>query len=178
MKHIFALLLCAAPTVVTPMVLEDFSDGAKGWRYFSDRVMGGVSDGAAEIGTDGTTTFARLTGSVSTENNGGFVQIRRDLAAALPATSTGLTLTVRGNGEPYYVHLRTTQSRRPWQYFATTFPTTGDWQTVTLPWSAFTPSGRGFTASLTPTDIRSIGLVAYGRDHAADVSVAKIEVIE
>jgi hypothetical protein len=158
------------------MVFEDFSDGSAGWRYFSDRVMGGVSDGGATLETEGDTAFARLTGDVSTANNGGFVQIRRDLTAALPDDSTGLRLTVRGNGETYYVHLRTTQSRRPWQYFAATFPTTDNWQDVTLNWADFTPSGRGFDATLAPADIRSIGIVAYGRDHAADVAVAEITV--
>ena len=170
------LLLCAAPIMATPMVLEDFQGGADGWRYFSDQVMGGVSEGQAALGRDADTAFAILTGDVSTANNGGFVQIRRDLPSGLDPHSAGLTLNVRGNGEIYYVHLRTTQSRRPWQYFAATFPTTMDWAKVTLKWADFTPSGRGFNASLTPADIRSIGIVAYGRDHAADVSIREISV--
>lgn len=170
------LLLCAAPTLASPMVFEDFSDGSSGWRYFSDRVMGGVSDGGAALLQEDGVAYARLTGDVSTANNGGFVQVRRDLTSAFAADSTGLTLTVRGNGENYFVHLRTTQSRRPWQYYQATFPTTKDWQTVTLPWSAFNPSGRGLTAPLAPEDIRSVGIVAYGKDHAADVSVSQIDV--
>ena len=170
------LLLCAAPTLVTPMVLEDFQDGAEGWRYFSDQVMGGVSEGQAALGSEDDVVFATLTGDVSTANNGGFVQIRRDLPGGLAPDSTALTLRVRGNGEPYYVHLRTTESRRPWQYFATTFPTTDDWVEVTLPWSAFVPSGRGFGGTLAPRDVRSVGIVAYGRDHEARVDVAQITV--
>lgn len=176
MKKLFTLLLCAAPTLVTPMVLEDFQDGADGWRYFSDQVMGGVSEGQAALGRDGDIVFASLTGDVSTANNGGFVQIRRDLPGGLDADSTGITLNVRGNGETYYVHLRTVNSRRPWQYFATTFPTTGAWTDVTLNWADFTPSGRGFGGTLTPQEVRSIGIVAYGRDHAADVAIAEIKV--
>lgn len=115
------------------MVFEDFSDGSAGWRYFSDRVMGGVSDGGAALEQDNGVAFARLTGQVSTANNGGFVQIRRDLDMAFAADSTGLTLTVRGNGDDYFVHLRTTQTRRPWQYFQATFQTTPDWPTSPCP---------------------------------------------
>jgi hypothetical protein len=175
MRLFLTLLLCAAPTLVTPMVFEDFTDDSTGWRYFSDQVMGGVSDGQASLAQDGDVTFARLTGDVSTANNGGFVQVRRDLTAPFADDSTGLTLTVRGNGEDYFVHLRTTNSRRPWQYYQASFPTTADWETVTLNWSDFTASGRGLTAPLTPEDIRSVGIVAYGKDHAADVSVAQID---
>ena len=40
------------------------------------RVMGGVSTGGASLEKDGDVTFARLTGNVSTRNNGGFIQLR------------------------------------------------------------------------------------------------------
>lgn len=170
------LLLCAAPMMATPMVLEDFQDGADGWRYLSDQVMGGVSEGQAALGREGDMAFASLTGDVSTANNGGFVQMRRDLPDGLETNSTKLNLTVRGNGEVYYIHLRTIDSRRPWQYFAATFPTTADWTNVTINWADFAPNGRDFDGSLNPQDIRSIGIVAYGKDHAADVSVSAISV--
>ena len=162
--------------MATPMVLEDFQDGADGWRYFSDQVMGGVSEGQAALGSDGDIAFTSLTGNVSTANNGGFVQVRRDLPSGLETDKTGLTLNVRGNGETYYIHLRTVDSRRPWQYFAATFPTTADWTDVSLRWADFMPMGRGFDGQLAPQDIRSIGIVAYGKDHTADVSVSAISV--
>ena len=41
------------------------------WKYVSDRVMGGVSEGNVYLEKDGDTSFARLTGDVSTRNNGG-----------------------------------------------------------------------------------------------------------
>lgn len=176
MRFFLTLLLCAAPTLASPMVFEDFSDGGADWRYISDRVMGGVSDGAAHLSQDGDRTFARLTGEVSTANNGGFVQIRRDVAAPFAADATGLTLTVRGNGDTYFVHLRTEASQRPWQYYQAAFPTSPDWSEVSLRWSDFAPSGRGLTAPLVPEDIRSVGIVAYGKDYSADVSVARISV--
>ena len=42
------------------------------WAYLADTVMGGVSQGRAEFSSDAL----RLTGKVSTENNGGFIQVR------------------------------------------------------------------------------------------------------
>ncbi|MEL6642133.1 MAG: CIA30 family protein, partial [Pseudomonadota bacterium] len=158
------------------MILEDFQGDVADWQYVSDRVMGGVSDGTAVLETEGETTFARLTGEVSTANNGGFVQMRRVLPDNFPPDATGLNLVVRGNGEPYYIHLRTQASRRPWQFFQASFPSTNTWQDVVLTWDDFRPQG-GLNGSLLPEDVISIGVVAYGRDHQADLSVASIAVL-
>ena len=43
------------------------------WEYISDKVMGGISDGKAEI-INGEDLFLRLSGNVSTKNNGGFIK--------------------------------------------------------------------------------------------------------
>jgi len=80
MKLIPVLLLLAAPVMADPMLIDDFSDGAENrWRYTSDQVMGGVSEGGASLGAEDGITFAQLRGMVSTANNGGFIQIRQDL---------------------------------------------------------------------------------------------------
>jgi hypothetical protein len=138
------------------------------WTYLGDSVMGGVSQGTARI-EDGV---LRLTGTVSTENRGGFIQARTALPGGLPEDATGLRLRVRGNGERYFIHLRTTRTALPWQYFQQGFETGPDWAEVTLPLSGFAPSGRLLAEALRPGDVRSLGLVAYGRDHLADVSLA------
>lgn len=138
------------------------------WSYLGDSVMGGVSEGAARI--EGG--VLRLTGTVSTENRGGFIQARTALPGGLPEGTTALRLRVRGNGERYFIHLRTTRTALPWQYFQQGFGTGPDWAEVTLPLSGFAPSGRLMAGALRPGDVRSLGLVAYGRDHLADVSLA------
>ena len=51
-------------------------DSVKNWKYVSDQVMGGVSEGNVSLEQDGDMVFARLTGDVSTRNNGGFIQLR------------------------------------------------------------------------------------------------------
>ncbi|WP_025311679.1 CIA30 family protein [Roseicyclus elongatus] len=140
------------------------------WSYLADTVMGGVSQGQARM--EGGAI--RLTGTVSTENRGGFIQTRTALPDGLPAGTTALRLRVRGNGERYFIHLRTTRTRLPWQYFQAGFPTTATWSEVTLPLSGFEPSGRLMRSRIAPEEVRSIGLVAYGRDHEADVSLSEI----
>lgn len=171
MKTVLTLLLLAAPALADPMLIEDFDEGASTrWNYTSDRVMGGVSDGGAGLGSEDGTSFAQLRGTVSTANNGGFIQIRQNLAEPLPNDATGISLRVRGNGETYYIHLRPEQSRRPWQFYQAAFETTGDWQEVSLPWADFKPQG-GLDAAFVPADIRSIGIVAYGADYEAALDV-------
>lgn len=140
------------------------------WSYLADTVMGGMSQGGARIENGAL----RLTGTVSTANRGGFIQARTALPDGLPGDVTALRLRVRGNGERYFIHLRTTRTRLPWQYYQQAFATGPDWSEVTLPLSGFTPSGGLMSRSLRPDDVRSVGLVAYGRDHAADVSLAAL----
>ena len=176
MRWIYALLLSSTQLGAEPVIIEDFGDGLDGgWRYVSDRVMGGVSDGQALLLQEAGLTFARLEGQVSTANNGGFIQIRHQLDVSFDAASTGLSLRVRGTGERYYVHLRPTSSRRPWQFFQAGFDTNGSWQEITLPWSKFVPQG-GLQGAFDPSEITSMGLVAYGADYVAQLDVAKIKV--
>jgi len=140
------------------------------WSYLADTVMGGVSRGSARIEGDAL----RLTGTVSTENRGGFIQARVAMPDGLPPGATALRLRVRGNGERYFIHLRTTRTSLPWQYYQQGFETGQDWAEVRLPLSGFQPSGRMMAGQVRPEDVRSVGLVAYGRDHVADVSLAAL----
>ncbi|MEM9129519.1 MAG: CIA30 family protein [Pseudomonadota bacterium] len=161
----------------SPIIIEDFRDGkASGWRYVSDRVMGGISNGEFQIVREGKLNFARLSGTVSTANNGGFIQMRRDLEQPFAKDTSGLMLRVRGNGEKYFIHLRPKSARRPWHYFAAPIDTSGEWQEVTLPWSRFSAQG-GLQASFSPDEATGIGIVAYGADYEAKLDVAWISLV-
>lgn len=158
-------------------MFEDFGTGADArWRYIADGVMGGVSTGGASMAlqASGGGTM-RLTGTVSTENNGGFIQVRRTLPDGFPEGTQGLSLTARGNGETYFVFLRTTELRRPWQYYSATFTPGANWGGANIPLSAFKASHDFLSQTIDPRAVRSIGLVAYGRDHQADLSVGQIK---
>jgi hypothetical protein len=143
------------------------------WRLVTDGVMGGVSRGnLREQQIDGIPCQS-LTGRVSTDNNGGFVQMTLELDGRVPAATEfdGLRVRVRGNGEAYNVHLRTADLWLPWQSYRVTFTTTGQWQTLYLPFSAFEP--HRIRKPLDVRRLRRVGFVAIGRDFDADLCVAE-----
>ena len=84
MKHIIVIIFLISPKVIfakDDVISITFTEeNAKYWRYISDRTMGGISDGQAVLDKEGDMYFARLTGNVSTKNNGGFIQLRSTLS--------------------------------------------------------------------------------------------------
>lgn len=166
-----------------PLLLDDFArdDGVSTlgttWRRFTDNVMGGRSraDSRIEI-VDGRRAL-RLTGEVSLANNGGFIQVALPLAAGsgpLDATGyRGFRLLVRCAGDGYYLHLRTTNCRLPWQYYAAPLRGDAGWVEVQVPFAAFEAKSLG--RSLRPSSLRSIGVVAAERAFTADIAVARLE---
>jgi adhesin HecA-like repeat protein len=121
----------------------------------------------------------RLTGAVSLDNNGGFIQAALDLApdgGVLDAsTFAALELDVCGPPETYGVHLRTTDLTRPWQSFRAGFVTTPGWQTVRLPLSGFAPHRT--EVRLDPARLWRLGLIAIGRVFCADLAVAGVRLV-
>ena len=144
------------------------------WEFISDQVMGGVSTGRALREGKGGDRVLRLQGRVSTENNGGFIQARLDLPQALPKNAEGIVLEVRGNAQTYYVHARTTGTLLPWNFYQASYEVSRDWQELRIPFSDFEAQGRLLRKSLAPEKIRSLAVVAYGRDHDADLSLRSL----
>jgi hypothetical protein len=172
---ILAAALAAPPALSGALMVENFElQPETRWRFFTDRVMGGVSSGQVAFPQEDGRPHAHMTGTVSTANNGGFVQMRLDLPDAVPSDATGVRLVVRGNAERYFVHLRTTGTVLPWQYYQAGYDVTGDWREVRLPFDAFRRSGGLLRAQPRPGDIRSVAVVAYGRDHEVDIRVREI----
>ncbi len=154
------------------------ADSGKYWQYVSDRVMGGVSDGQVTLEQDGEMYYARLTGNVSTKNNGGFIQLRSGVSFSNSEKNgknlRGVRLNARGNGETYYIHIRTNESWSPSDYYSTTFIADSEWKMIDLPFNIFERRWSN-DSSLDAKKIRSFGIVAYGRDYISDVSVSTIE---
>lgn len=165
--------VCCGAGAGMGQVWETFDAGAATrWVYVADGVMGGVSQGGAEhLAQSG---LVRLRGAVSTANNGGFIQVRRRFEGGWPEGTAGLSLSVRGNGEVYYVFLRTTGLNRVWHSYRAEFVTDEEWSEVRLPLSEFTRSDAEMVPDFAPQTVISVGLVAYGRDHEADLMVREI----
>ena len=154
------------------------ADSGKYWQYVSDRVMGGVSDGQVDLEKEGEMYYARLTGNVSTANNGGFIQLRAGVSFANSEKNgnnlQGVRLNVRGNGETYYIHIRTNENWSPSDYYSATFKADSEWQMIDLPFNKFERKWSA-NSTLDAKNIRSFGIVAYGKDYVSDVSVSTIE---
>ena len=145
------------------------------WRLVTDGVMGGVSRGELSNEAQGDTACLALRGRVSTANNGGFIQMALDLdeqSAARAGQYDGLLLDVRGNGEEYNVHLRTSYLWLPWQSYRASFMAGPEWQSTRLPFAAFAPYKT--TTALKLDKLRRIGIVAIGRDFDADLCVRQV----
>lgn len=179
LRPLRALLLAA--TLAMPLTTQaqdaminlPLSDPAR-WDYFSDRVMGGVSQGRASFENRNGTPILRLTGQVSTANRGGFIQARQTLDSPPPEDATGVILSVRGTNAPYYIHLRTSRTVLPWQFYQAPFDVTDTWQDIRIPFSAFTAQGGLLRNGFQNRALRSLAVAAYGRDHTADLSVRRV----
>ncbi len=170
-----SLFVIPSTIALEPLMIDSFeSDPQLRWSFVSDQVMGGISQGLVVFKSDQSEQYAHMTGQVSTENNGGFIQLRRSIAKKSVDTATGVSFKVRGNGQQYYLHLRTSGTLLPWQYYQASFTTTDQWQIITVPLTAFARSGNWLSNVVKPSSIRSIGIVAFGRDHTADIQIAEI----
>jgi len=154
------------------------ADSGKYWQYVSDRVMGGISDGKVTLEQDGEMYYARLTGNVSTKNNGGFIQLRSGVSFKNSEKDgknlQGVRLNVRGNGETYEIHITTNDRVYRGDYYSATFKADSDWKMIDLPFNKFKRK-RSNNAKLDAKNITRFGIVAYGREYVSDVSVSTIE---
>jgi len=145
------------------------------WRLVTDRVMGGISTGRLSFEEIQGRRCLCLSGDVSLDNNGGFIQVSLDLApeGLLDAREfQGIRLVVRGNGASYNLHLKTVDVRRPWQSYRGSFSTGPEWREVQLPFAGFVPYRIELPLDL--RKLRRLGIVAIGFSMTAELCVAEI----
>ena len=162
------------------MVLDNLSTPGttaqkQNWAFFTDGVMGGLSQGKAIISNvDGIDCY-HMTGNVTTENNGGFIQIRNQLK---PSISTkefeGIYFRIFGNNEEYSIHVRTALTMAPWQYYKFSFKSMDQWSEIKAPFKEFKKSNSYQPSNLIGQKIKSIGLVAGFKDFDADICLSEI----
>ena len=148
--------------------------GQSAWEAVSDRVMGGVSEGTLALTDLDGRLALRLTGRVSLENDGGFLQMARDMDPAPRAA--GIALTLRGCGQGYNLHLRTRDLDRPWQSFRAPLPTDGTWQEHRIRWADLAPHRT--EARFDPATLCRLGLVAIGQEMEADLALHRLGLID
>ena len=150
------------------------------WKLVTDNVMGGISTGTLTIDNIKDKNCLRMQGDVSTENNGGFVQIALPLSddksddTSFDASAyTGIEIDVLGNNESYNIHFRTDDLWFPWQSYRFSFNATPDWQTYRFPFSKL--ESYKTTKEFSQDEIIRIGLVAIGREFQANLCIASIK---
>jgi hypothetical protein len=161
-------------------LIDDRSSGSllasngQSWRLVTDQVMGGVSQGMVKPAQIAGRDCIRLSGEISTERNGGFIQMALNLAdQGFDASRyNGLEMTVYGNEEMYNLHLRTSGLWLPWQSYRTEFVASDHWQTVRVPFSVLAPyrTHKPFN----PRHLTRLGLVAIGREFTADLCIGQV----
>ncbi|TVQ28808.1 MAG: NADH:ubiquinone oxidoreductase [Spirochaetaceae bacterium] len=174
-------VIASGPSSVT--VIDDFRDShgtaviGTRWESFTDRVMGGRSDMSAGIVRDDGRNVLRMSGRVSLENNGGFIQVRLPLAASgtLDAGAyDGVILEVRTGAGEYSIHLRDDRTRLPWAYYRHSIDAGDDWTVVRLPFREFDSEGMLVSRAPNAGRLRSIAVVATGDNAAALIEVRSI----
>jgi len=162
------------------LMLSNFAEGymlpGAGWRGFSDRVMGGVSNAELKSATIDNKNCIRLQGNVTRESNGGFIQMAMyfgDNNDELDGSAyKGIEILVHGNNEDYNLHVRTADCGWYDESYRITFFAEPNWQRLRFAWEDITPNG--ITDPLNPARLQRIALLGWMREFKADVSLAEI----
>ena len=156
---------------------DDFQDPIQ-WTFISDSVMGGVSTGSIVYEMKEGYSVAYMSGDVSTKNNGGFIQARRNLENVDLKKAKYIKIIAKGNNQKYFVHLRTGSTILPWQYYQISFDVIENYKEFILPIEKFKKSGSFQPSKVNSESIKSVAIVAYGRNHKANIYVKEISFIE
>ena len=167
MSTIMHLIVPAALTMLstgtpadTIRLFDCAKESAEEWIVVNDGVMGGVSRSAF---VDSDSGYASFQGVMSLENNGGFASVRNRIASGVLAGQSGLALRIRGDGRSYQLRLRTDLNFDGIAYRADFATVSGEWQTITIPFSHFEPTWRGRRPPGAPPleagEVQQIGLM-------------------
>ena len=74
--------------------------------------------------------------------------------------------------------MRTSGTLLPWQYYQISFKVVNDYKIFKLPINEFKRSSIFLSKQINPENITSIGVVAFGRDHSADIYIKEINFID
>ncbi|MGB5419194.1 CIA30 family protein [Algibacter sp.] len=136
MKYLIIFLIISQ----TPMILFDFNTNSNisNWRIVDDVVMGGRSNGDFKINDAGNGFFS---GDVSLENNGGFSMVQYDFETKKTSNFSKVCIKLKGDGKKYQFRIKSSVSDK--HSFISTFQTTGEWETIEIPFNTMYPAFRG-----------------------------------
>ncbi|MDX1362831.1 MAG: CIA30 family protein [Arenibacter latericius] len=137
---IFLPLVLTIMSQENTMLIFDFKNtkDLSNWVVIDDGVMGGLSKGEIKMNAPGSAVF---TGTVRLENNGGFSSIRYEFKLKEVSIYAAVKLRVKGDGKSYQFRIKEKSSQR--YSYIHSFTTSGEWETITIPFSEFYPGFRG-----------------------------------
>jgi len=140
MKLLLTILILNFMLQDNTLVICDFKNqiGDTDWYVLDDGVMGGLSEGNLQKRDTGNALY---TGTVRTENNGGFSSIRHQFEAKKVSEYNQVTLKVKGDGKSYQFRIKEKRSQR--YSYIHSFDTSGEWEVISLPLDEFYPGFRG-----------------------------------
>ena len=157
--------------MINTLVIFDFTKTAdlKNWYVVNDAVMGGESAGKMSTDTAGHGLFE---GHVSLNNNGGFTSIRYDAGKIKLQGYSEFVIMLKGDGKAYQFRVKT--NSKDYYSYVYSFETTGNWQTIEIPFSSMVPTFRGRSLDMAnfPGDyIEELGFL-IGNKTAEDFKMA------
>ena len=108
------------------------------WNIVDDVVMGGRSNGTFSLSVSGTGIFK---GKVSLENNGGFSMVQYKFKTLQVENFSKVSIRLKGDGKLYQFRIKTNES--DYYSYVSTFNTSGEWETITIPFANMYPAFRG-----------------------------------
>ncbi len=169
------ILMCSQSNA--EIVFTDKFNEKNEWNFITDQVMGGISTGTYGYEKINNDNILKINGNVSTKNNGGFIQVRRNLNNINLTNAKNVEVIAKGNNEKYFIHLRTNFTLLPWQYYQNSFTVKKDFKNFILPIRNFKKSGFLLPDKINPKNIKSIGIVAFGKDYKAELIVKEISFV-
>ena len=160
------------------IVFTDKFNEKNEWNFITDQVMGGISTGTYSYEKINNNNILKINGNVSTKNNGGFIQVRRNLDNINLTSAKHVEVVAKGNNEKYFIHLRTNFTLLPWQYYQYSFTVKKDFKNFILPIRNFKKSSFLLPNKINPKNIKSIGIVAFGRDYEVELIVKEISFVK
>ncbi len=126
------------------------------WRVINDGVMGGISRSSLVLTDAGHGLFS---GHVSLENYGGFASIQLSTMTKLTEETKFIVLRVKGDGKAYEFRMKGDVYQS--ESYVQPFTTTGEWQNIKLPISAFYPQFRGLRLNIPNFNFSNIEQVSF-----------------
>ncbi len=174
MNKFFLYFFLLTSITAQSMVIDNLDNVKKNWVPISDRVMGGISIINFEVIDSENGNFYRISGDVSTKNNGGFIQIQT-LLPEVEQKYSGIKFMVRGNNNEFYSWIRTKSCRLPWDRYSSTFNANEEWQQIKIPFEDFKKSNFYLPKKIKNSAIRSMAFAAYGKDFSPVLDIKDIQ---